>query len=265
MKVSVIIPVYNRFTLLQKSIDSLLRQSLKPDEIIVVDDGSTLDIKEALLPYKNQIKLIQTKNLGVSSARNIGIKSAKNDWIALLDSDDEWREDKLQKQTSLHVSNPHLLFSHTGEKWIRDNKEIKYPKKLAKPQGWCFLDNTSTCKIAASSVMFHRSICDDIGYFDEKLKVCEDYDFWLRVSYSYEIGLIDEPLIIKKAGHTQLSKEIFAIDRYHIYSLQKFLNSKYKEDVKRVIEKKCKILIKGAIKHKNREILEEYTKIMESL
>ncbi len=265
MKVSVIIPVYNRLSLLQKSIDSVLNQNVKPDEIIVVDDGSTLDIKTALIPYKNRIKLIRTENRGVSSARNIGIKNAKNDWIALLDSDDEWKEEKLKKQISLHVNNPNLLFSHTEEKWIRDEKEIRYPKRLKKPEGRCFLENTLTCKIAASSVMFHKVICEDIGFFDEELRVCEDYDFWLRVSFSYEIGLIKEPLTIKKAGHSQLSKEIFAIDRYHIYSLEKFLNTKYRNEVKKVIEKKCRILIKGAIKHKNSEILKRYERKLENL
>ncbi len=92
-------------------------------------------------------------------------------------------EDKLQKQVAFHKKNPKILFSHTKERWIRDKKEVKYPKRLKKPEGWCFLDNTSACKIAASSVMFHKSIVENIGYFDEKLRVCEDYDFWLRVSY----------------------------------------------------------------------------------
>ncbi len=265
MKISVIIPVFDRLHLLPYTIDSAINQSNDIDEIIIIDDGSKEDIKQVLKPYQDTVVLIQTVNQGVSHARNTGIKNAKNKWLAFLDSDDEWMKDKIKKQADFHKNNPDTLFSHTGERWIRNNRRIKYPKRLEKPKGWCFLNNTLTCKIAASSVMMHKKIFEKIGYFDENLKVCEDYDFWLRVSFEYKIGLLDEELIIKKAGHQQLSNSIFAIDRYHIYSLEKFLNTKYHNEVKKIIEKKCQILIRGAIKYQNQEIYKIYSKKLDEL
>ena len=264
MKISAIIPSFNREEHLPIAINSIKNQTYHINEIIIIDDGST-DSTQEILKKINNIKVIRTENFGVSHARNIGIKASKNDWIAFLDSDDIWMQNKIEKQVNFHKENQNILFSHTGERWIRDGNRVKYPKSLKKPQGECFLQNISTCKIAASSVLMHKSIFDDIGYFDEKLKVCEDYDLWLRVTQKYAIGLLDEELITKFAGHKQLSSLIFAIDRYHIYSLQKFLNSKFKDKVEQEIIRKYNILIKGAIKHKNQEILDTYSKMIRNI
>ncbi len=261
MKISTVIPCFNRADYLPIAINSVKNQTYHIDEIIIIDDGST-DNTQDILNKIDGIKVIKTKNLGVSHARNIGIKESKNDLIAFLDSDDVWTQDKIEKQVNFHKKNFDILFSHTGERWIRDGNRVKYPKSLKKPQGDCFLQNISTCKIATSSVLMRKSIFDDIGYFDEKLKVCEDYDLWLRVTQRYTIGLIDEELIVKNAGHKQLSASIFAIDRYHIYSLQKFLNSEFTDEAKQEIIRKCYILIKGAQKHQNQEILEIYSKVL---
>jgi GT2 family glycosyltransferase len=123
----------------------------------------------------------------------------------------------------------------------------------------------SRCKIAASSVMMHKSIFEHVGYFDQSMRVCEDYDLWLRVALQYEIGLIKEACIIKNAGHEQLSNTIFAIDRYHIKTLLKLLDSPYHDAIKQQIYDKCKILITGAIKHQNKEIYETYSKMIRDI
>ncbi len=261
MEISVVIPTFNRANLVFKAIESVLKQTYKASEIIVIDDGSDDETKKIVENY--DIKYFYQKNSGVSSARNKGIKVARYDWIAFLDSDDVWREDKLQKQVDLHIKNKDILFFHTGEKWIRDKKPVKYPKRLKKPEGKCFLDNLTTCKIAASSVLCHKKIFDKVGMFDTGFRVCEDYDMWLRISLHYKIGLIDENLITKYAGErNQLSKIIFAIDRYHIRSLIKFLNTKYRREVLNTIKLKYEILKKGALKYNNMEIMEEFNEIL---
>jgi glycosyltransferase involved in cell wall biosynthesis len=260
LKISVVIPTYNRADFIAEAIESVQNQTYKIDEIIVVDDGSSDFTCKVVSNY--DVKYLKTPNKGVSSARNIGIKSSKNNWIAFLDSDDLWLKDKIEKQVNLHVNNPSILFSHTLEKWKRGDKFVKYPKKLAKPKGNCFLKNISTCKIACSSVLVHKSVFEKVGYFDENLRVCEDYDFYLRVSFAFDIGLVEKEAIIKRAGHPQLSSEIFAIDSYHVDSLVKFLNSKYSKEVKEEIIKKCKILINGAKKHNNQEIYAKYSTLL---
>ncbi len=248
--VSVIIPTFNRYKLTKRAILSILHQTYKNFEIIVVDDGSNDD--SAKLKDEFDISYIYQENSGVSSARNRGIKAARGEWIAFLDSDDKWNEDKLQKQMEFFKKNPSIKFCHTKERWIREGREVKYPKRLQKPSGWCFYDNLQTCKIAPSSVMLHKSILNDVGLFDENKKVCEDYDMWLRVSKKYEMGLVKEKLITKYAGDDQLSKSITFIDLHHIYSLIRFKEDKI---VKDVIRKKLNILQKGAKKHNNKELL----------
>ncbi|MCF6173369.1 MAG: glycosyltransferase [Campylobacteraceae bacterium] len=236
------------------AIESILQQSYKIDEIIIIDDGSTDNTQEILRNF-DMIKIIKTRNFGVSHARNIGIKNAKNSWITFLDSDDTWMKDKIKQQINFHKNNSDILVSHTHEKWIRNNKRIKYPKSLKKPSKECFLDNLSKCKIATSSIMIHKNVFDDIGYFDESMRVCEDYDMFLKITFKYKIGLLKDELITKYAGHDQLSAHIFAIDRFHLHSLLKFLNTRFHDGVVKEIKRKCDILAKGARKHKNQEIL----------
>jgi len=260
MKISLIIPTYNRQNHLQNAIESVLLQSCKVDEIIVIDDGSTDNTKELVKNY--DIRYIFQKNQGVSKARNVGIKLAQNEWICFLDSDDIWEKDKIKKQVEFHKKNPNVLFSNTDELWIFNGKIIKQKKHQQKPQGVCFEQNLSNTLIGASTVMIHKDIFDNIGLFDESMVACEDYDLWLRILTQYELGLIDEKLIQKKAGHeNQLSFTTKLMDIYRIEALLKHTDSFYKNEVIELIQIKCDILIKGAIKHHNRDIENYYTKL----
>src|SRR5210317_1804272 len=108
LKVSVVIPVYNRPDLLQRAVSSVSRQSFAPFEILVVDDGSSPAIEILNDLHSIPVRILRNvQNQGVSAARNLGIREANGDWIALLDSDDEWMEDKLQKQV-------HHIEQHKG-------------------------------------------------------------------------------------------------------------------------------------------------------
>ncbi len=261
MFISIIIPTFNRASFLRSSINSILNQTYQKFEIIVVDDGSTDNTKEVIKEFP-QIRYFYQKNAGVSQARNLGIKKAKYEYIAFLDSDDEWKKDKLEIQIAFHKQNPNILISHTDETWIRNGKEIKKKNYQSKPQGFCFLENLNFCKIGTSTVLLKKSLLENIGYFDEDLKICEDYDLWLRISLENEIGYINQELVIKNAGHNgQLSFSEFGIDRYKIDSLQKHLDSKFKIEVKKELLKKLNILLKGARKHQNFKILKKYENI----
>ena len=129
MKISVVIPTFNRISLVARAIDSALKQSLNPYEIIVVDDGSDDGTSEMIQNKYKSIKLIQQQNNGVSAARNNGIKHAKGDWIALLDSDDEWIEKKLENQVDRLIKTPEYDFCHTNEIWIRNGVRVNQRKK----------------------------------------------------------------------------------------------------------------------------------------
>jgi len=264
MKISVIIPTHNRAKLLEKTLQSVLSQTYKADEIIIIDDGSTDATKETIEKYiqNNTIRYLFQKNQGVSSARNHALRVAQNEWICFLDSDDIWEKEKLEKQVEFHLQHPHILFSHTDELWIFNDKIIKQKKHQLKPSGYCFKENIPNTLIGASTVMIHTTVLKDIGCFDETLLACEDYDLWLRILKKYELGLINQKLITKIAGHeNQLSFTTKLMDQYRIKALLKHLDSPYKEQIVQEIIKKCDILIKGAIKHNNKEIEEKYTKL----
>jgi glycosyltransferase involved in cell wall biosynthesis len=263
MKISLIIPTHNREKLLTKTIQSVLNQTVKVDEIIIIDDGSIDNTKNIVNNYQNDtIKYIYQDNKGVSSARNNGIRLARNEWLCFLDSDDIWEEKKIEKQINFHNQNAHILLSHTDELWMFNDKIIKQKKHQLKPSGFCFEENIPNTLIGASTIMIHKKVLQDIGCFDEELIACEDYDLWLRILRKYELGLVNEKLITKIAGHeNQLSFSTKLMDKYRVLALQKHLNSEYKESILKEIIKKCDILIKGAIKHNNKEIEEHYTKL----
>jgi len=210
---------------------------------------------EVLKEYGEKIKIFTQINSGVSSARNLGIKKANSEWIAFLDSDDEWLDTKLEKQVSLHSLNKESRFSYTGELWIRDKKRVNQPKKFEQFSGNIFDKILTHTTIGASTVIIHKNIFNDIGMFDEKLEVCEDYDLWLRVAKRYSISLLEEKLTIKYGGHTdQLSSKHWGMDRFRIRALDKHKDS---VKAKEVLIQKCKQLKVGAIKHENVELQKE--------
>lgn len=263
MNISVIIPTYNRADFIIDTINSVLNQTYQPKEIIVVDDGSTDDTQNILSKlFKTNpiVKYIKQSNKGVSNARNVGIKNSSYEWIAFLDSDDIWCESKLEIQSTLHKKNKNILFSHTNELWLFNNKIIKQKKHQQKHSGNCFEKNLENTLIGASTVMIHRSIFEDIGYFDENLKVCEDYDMWLRILEKYEVGLCSQELIKKVAGHKgQLSFETPMMDSYRVEVLLKHTgNPKYKDIVKKHLKRKIDIILKGAYKYNNQIVIEKY-------
>ena len=256
MKISVIIPTFNRIRLVARAIDSVLKQSLNPYEIIVVDDGSDDGTSEMIQNKYKSIKLIQQQNNGVSAARNNGIKHAKGDWIGLLDSDDEWTEKKLENQVDRLIKTPEYDFCHTNEIWIRNGVRVNQRKKHEKYGGYIFDKCLDICRISPSSVLFRKNILDHVGWFDDQLPVCEDYDLWLRITAEYRILFIDDPLIIKYGGHDdQLSHGVEGIEFFRIKSLENLLERSELSTDNRILSiqmiiKKYNIYLNGLVKRK---------------
>ena len=265
INVSVIIPTYNRVNFLSACIESVLKQSLPVDEIILVDNNSTDGTVNYVRDNFSKVKVLVEKKRGVSSARNLGIINSKNNWIAFLDSDDEWMKDKIKKQVEfIKKLNHRISFVHTNEKGMRNKIHLNQKKKHAKKGGHIFQDCLDICKISPSSTLIKKSLFEQYGLFNTKFKVCEDYELWLRFTSKIEIGYIDEVLIKKKGGHRdQLSNKYWGIDRYRIKALEKliFTNNikiEYKIMVIKQLLKKINILILGAINRKNKRILKMY-------
>ena len=260
-KFSVIIPVFNREKFIKRAIESVLNQTYKNFELIVVNDGSTDRTLDIVKNYP--IKIINQENRGVSAARNRGIKASVGDIIAFLDSDDEWKKDKLKVQADFFMKNPNYKIHQTDEIWIRDNKFLNKRKIHQKKEGFIFYDSLNLCLISPSAVAIKRELFDEVGLFREDFEVCEDYELWLRITKKYLIGFSPQKLVIKYGGHPdQLSKKYYAMDRWRVKAMLPFCNDRKVLDV---AIKKCKILIDGAKKHNNKEILEEFEPIFKKL
>lgn len=269
MEITVVIPTYNRYELLKRALKSVLEQLYQAKEIIIVDDGSSDNTSQIQKDFPT-IKYVYQANKGVSSARNTGVKNATCEWIAFLDSDDEFVQDKLKKQVEFHKKNLEYLISYTDEIWIKNNQEIIIPKKFQKTGTDLFEKNLSFCNIAPSSVLVHKTVFDKVGFFDEALDVCEDYDMWLRILLEFDIGLIDEKLIRKHAGHNeQLSFKYWGMDRFRVSALEKLLKLRLEqnkiEKIKQELIKKYQLLLKGAIKYDKIHDISNYREKLEQL
>ena len=269
-KISVVIPTLNRINTLQRALDSVINQTYKPAEIIVVDNGSSDGTIKFLREQYPKITILTENKIGVSSARNKGIKKSINQWIALLDSDDAWHPRKLEIQTSmLDSALKEYNLIHTDEVWFRNNKHINQMKKHKKQGGYIFERCLSLCCISPSSVLFKKNILDKVGLFDESLPVCEDYDMWLKICSSEEVLFAQDKLTYKYGGHKdQLSKSYWGMDRFRIKSIENIIKNfdltyKQKKQAKKELIKKLKIIINGAFKRNNLSIVNEFSTKLE--
>lgn len=218
--VSVIIPTFNRATVLGRAIDSVLAQTWSNLELIVVDDGSTDATPTILEQCKDsRLKGLRQENKGVSAARNQGIAASSGQFIALLDSDDYWLPQKLFRQVNFMRASE-LSISQTEEIWIRNGVRVNPPGKYGKLAGWFLEHSLELCLIGPSCVMLTRELWQELGPFDERLPACEDYSLWLRVGLRHAVGLVPEALTVKTGGHAdQLSRAIIGLDLYRIYAM----------------------------------------------
>lgn len=255
--VAVVIPVFNRPLLLLRAVESVLGQRVRATELIVVDDGSVDDLE----PVRQRVLesgfrwIRLNENRGVAEARNVGVANTGSEWIAFLDSDDEWEPDKLERQMAWHELNPIVRISQTREQWVRDGRSVVKPQHWEPVDGDLSRDSRRRCMIGPSCVMMRRDLWEEFGGFDPRFRVCEDFDLWLRITRSTRVGLVGgAPLVKKHGGHSdQLSLTTEALDRYRVLSLLGLLitgdlSTEEGEDIVAVIREKSGIVAGGAAK-----------------
>ena len=195
--VSVVIPTYNRATLLARALDSALAQTLSDFEVLVVDDGST-DETEAVVRGCGDDRvryLRQPTNQGVSAARNRGLQEARGPFIAFLDSDDVWFPHKLDAQVTRFRELPEdvgLLYGGVENEYDQGQRELQMPSHRGDLYATLLVRNVIH---GTSGVMIRRDVVTTVGFFDEEIPAIEDYDYWLRASRFFEVDYIEEPLI----------------------------------------------------------------------
>jgi len=221
-KVSVVIPTYNRAHFLPEAIRSVLAQTVPVYEIIVVDDDSTDNTVEVLAPFGDKIRYFKQKNQGPSAARNYAMREAKGNWIAFLDSDDLWVPEKNQLQLEFLRQHPTIDFvfgnlTNFNEQKCDETPEILDAKVYAYFQANSahlkdFLLQLLLCNpVPTSAALFRTTTLPQTGPLDEKMRYCEDYDFWLRLALVGQVGFVDRILVKRRMHECNAIKAYIAL------------------------------------------------------
>ncbi len=205
MKISVIIPLYNKRETILRAINSVLVQSILPHELIVINDGSVDGSEKVIKELKNPfIKLIEQKNSGVSRARNKGISEATGDWVAFLDADDEWLPGFIEKVLSLSKNYPgstliataYFLENCDGRREKIILKKLPFKQEDGLLENYFKVASFSSPPICSSSVVVKKSSLENIGGFPIGIKSGEDLLTWARLAISNKIAYSVIPLSV---------------------------------------------------------------------
>lgn len=196
LAVSVIIPTYNRAGYLRQALDSVLAQTIRPAEIIVVDDGSTDDTAACIAAYGPAVRyLCHQGNRGIAAARNTGLQAAQGDLIAWLDSDDLWEPAFLARTTALLAEDATLDGAYTGLTMIDAEGTALRTAIHVEPPAELYDAMVRDSFLATASLVVRRRCYDQVGLFDPQFRICEDYDMWLRLAQRFRMAGIPEPLV----------------------------------------------------------------------
>ena len=207
VKVSILMNGYNSEKYLREAIDSIYNQTFKDWEIIFIDNCSTDSTKEIVLSYDEKIKYFKTdRNIPLGEARNFGLQKCKGEYLAFLDTDDIWLQDKLERQISLLDSNPDLQMCYSGAIWIDENgKEINRDLPKAKT-GYVFPSQLKRYEVNMQSVVIRNNIPIE---FNTKMEFSPDFDLFMQIMSRYRVGVEREPLIkYRKLSNSLTTKKI---------------------------------------------------------
>ena len=222
--VSVIIHTYNNEKFIAETVESVLNQTYKDYEIIVVDDGSVDGTRDALMPYMQKIRYHYKENGGIASAKNAGISLSETEFIAFLDHDDLWVPDKLQLQMEHFNENPQIGLVYAKYTSFRDGKELR-----TKPEkgysGWIFKELLSKSFIQTSTVVVKRECLDAVGPYDETFSLGDEYDMFLRIARKFQCGFVDKGLTRYRVHDTNASNNDFLFDNENLGVYKKIYNN----------------------------------------
>lgn len=243
--VSVIIPVYNRPRLATEAVRSVLLQSYPRLECILVDDGSSEAPEEAcrLFGADPRFRYLPIEHIGMPGAvRNRGVEAAGYGLLAFLDSDDLWLPRKLELQVEVFQAGEGGLVRekpsqalegaaplvHSREIWLRGEKIISQKGQRFQRRGDVFGEALKKCMIGPSTVLMRRDVYEQLGGFPEDLEIAEDYELWLRLTALYPVEFVEEPLIVKRAGHgQQLSEKYGHIELFRLKGLEDLVRRRW--------------------------------------
>ncbi len=211
-KVSVIIPTFNRAQFIRRTIDSVLNQTYRDYEIIIIDDGSTDNTKEVVESYGDKVRYYRQANNGVATARNTGIAKADGEYIAFLDSDDIFLTENLETKISFFESHPNEYWVYSDWQYVDEKGNLlqhgsqKYNYSHRQLNGSIFNELIYHRNfISPCTVVLKKSVFDKIGCFDPQIPSQEEYDLWLRISLKYPANYLDQSLVYAMIHKDSLS------------------------------------------------------------
>jgi len=222
--VSVIIPTYNGGEHILDAIESVLRQTYAPLEIIVVDDGSQEDILRVLSPVSQKITYIRQDNAGPSAARNRGIRAARGEFIAFIDDDDIWHPEKIEAQMRMMKQYPDCGMVYSYPVFMDENGSPLPTRVPYCPSGYIYYDFVRCNHISTTStVLVRSSVIKHVGFFDESIGVCEDYDLWLRIAKLYNIYNCEEARVYYRISRTGIHTHNYNHLQCYLYVMNKLI------------------------------------------
>ncbi len=238
-KVSIIITSYNHAKWLKQCVDSALSQTFQDREVILIDDNSTDETPMILNEYKNKIEIIRNNpNMGTYPSLNKAIKIAQGEYIAILNSDDYWHPNKIEKQITLMQEDPNMTFCHTFGEFVDDvgngiqGEPMGFPFPQT-PTGDCFHIFVANNTAIASSVLARTKSINQVGGFDESFKNLGDWDMWLKLSEMGNVGFLPDKLTFYRVHG---SNTIHQIETTRSENLK--IRQKQRENMNRILKKK---------------------------
>lgn len=225
-RVSVIIPTYNRASLLPRALESVFNQTFRDFELIVVDDGSTDATPDVLKRFNGKIKYIRQENQGTAAARNRGIQESQGEYIAFLDSDDYWVPEKLEEQVKVLDAHKNIGIVYARMPIINEKGE-RVGTKPAGVSGKNFKELIEYWgDLPNSTVMTRRECFDKAGLFDTSLETMQDIDMWLRIARFYELYEIENKVLAYYYRHdNQITRNRLKVYRGRVAIFKKILNT----------------------------------------
>jgi len=223
LRVSVIIPTYNRADYLPQALQSVFDQTLDPFEVIVVDDGSTDNTTDVVRAFEPRVRYFRhDHNKGVSAARNSGLEAAQGEIIAWLDADDLWEPDFLATLIPLLAADPRLdgvysgfvLMDAAGNILPQSSQRVVPPSDL-------FSSLIDTNLIVTPAIVARKKCFEQVGNFDPQFGIAEDYDMWLRLAKVFTIMGLPAPLVRIRVHESNTLQDTAAFSRFRLAVIQK--------------------------------------------
>lgn len=217
-KISVVIPTYNAAQYVGEAIESVLNQTFKDYEIVVVDDGSTDNTEELLQKYVDRIRYIKQKNGGEGAARNRGIREAHGEWVAFLDADDLWLPHKLKVQMEFVEQHPDVDFIY-GDTSVFDSNRVLSKSVFSERQpheGRIIKNLLRENCVPILSVIARKKCFEKSGLFKEGMKYCTDYEMWLRFAKYFKFGYVNEVVASCRKHEKGVSQNMEQMHKTHL-------------------------------------------------